>query len=279
MSIKTVTTIITDTDRAIPQIDAVAGVARALDAHLHILALAIGIDQLGMVQTALDAVPVGAGIEDTIKKAGELAEIARDHLANSDIRWHAEPLGVGAAGSTGQIVKHTRFSDLVVQQRLSGPAAKDRTRALAESVLFDAGAPLLLLPEGGSMDAPPRKILVSWDESATALRAVRQALPLLTGASGVHVVLVDPPKDAPDRSDPGGAFAQYLSRQGIRAEVSVCNQTDESIAATLERRAKELGCDMIVMGAYGHSRLREAIFGGTTRSLIDSAECAVFMAH
>ncbi len=279
MSIQTVTTILTDQEQAATQIDAAAGVARALDAHLHVLAMSIGIDQLGMVQTALDAVPTGAGLEDSIERARALGELAAKHLAKEDIRWNVDPLGVSAATSNSEIVRHTRFSDLVIQQRLSGPAYQDRTRALAEAVLFDAGAPVLLLPDGEFMKATPSKILVSWDESAASLRAARHALPLLSKASQVHVVLVDPPKDAPDRSDPGGAFAQYLSRQGIKCELSVCNRTDASIAATLERRAEELGCDMIVMGAYGHSRLRQAIFGGTTRSMISDAKVPVFMAH
>ena len=279
MSIQTVTTILTDKDQAQVQLVAAAGVARALDAHLQVLALAIGLDNPAMVQTALDAIPVGINLEDSIAQAAELETLATAQLAAEDIRWHVEPLAVSGATSGAEITRHTKFSDLVVQYRKSGPAAAERTRTLAESVLFDADVPLLLMPGGAQMTAPPDRILVSWDESATALRAARQAMPLLKRASQVHVVLVDPPKDAPDRSDPGGAFAQYLSRQGIRCELSVCNQSEEGIAATLERRAVELGCGLIVMGAYGHSRLREAIFGGTTRSVLSQGEIPVFMAH
>lgn len=279
MSIQTVTTILTDQEQVAAQIDAAAGVARALDAHLNVLALAISIDQLGMVQTALDAVPAGMTLEDSIERARTLGDLAASHLKKEGIRWSVDPLGVTAATSSSAIVRHTRFSDLVVQPRLAGPAFQERTRTLAEAVLFDAGAPLLLLPEGDLLSAPPTKIMVSWDESAASLRAARQAMPLLSMATSVHVVLVDPPKDAPDRSDPGGAFAQYLARHGIKCELSVCNRTDATIAGTLERRAEELGCELIVMGAYGHSRLRQAIFGGTTRSMISDAKIPVFMAH
>ncbi|MGC1506247.1 MAG: universal stress protein [Sulfitobacter sp.] len=279
MSIQTVTAILYDIDQASEQLDAAVAAARALDAHLHVIALATGLDQTAITGAALDPVPAGLGVEDARERAKALGDFASAQLASEDIRWHVEQVIGSGSSSATEIARHTRFSDLVVQHRLSGSANQERTRRLAETVLFDAGVPLLLLPENLQMVAPPSKVLVSWDESATALRAVRQALPLLAKASYVHVVMVDPPKDAPDRSDPGGAFAQYLSRQGIKCELSVCNQSDGSVAATLERRADELGCGMIVMGAYGHSRLREAIFGGTTRSILTDATVPVFMAH
>lgn len=276
MSIQTVTTILTESDQAASQLQAAIGTARALDAHLHVLALATGFDQMAMMGAALDPVPVRLGVEDSIARAKALGDLANARLKDEDIRWNVETVvGTGASDAT-EIIRHTRFSDLVVQHRSETHGG---TSQLAEAVLFDAGVPLLLLPQDMQMAAPPDKILVSWDESPTALRAVRQALPLLAKASYVHVVMVDPPKDAPDRSDPGGAFAQYLSRQGIKCELSVCNQIGGSIASTLDRRATELDCGMIVMGAYGHSRLRQAIFGGTTRSILSDATLPVFMAH
>ncbi|MFK7835001.1 MAG: universal stress protein [Sulfitobacter sp.] len=279
MAIQTVTTILTSTEQIDTQLIAAIGVARAMDAHLHVLSLGIGLDQTGLVQTALDVMPTGTGFEDSAEQARLLGEAAAAHLDKEDIRWHVEPVAMPAANSTEEIVRHTRFSDLVVQQRSSGREHVEQTRMLAETVLFDADCALMLLPEEAEMTAPPRNILISWDESATALRAVKQALPLIGKDAYVHVVLVDPPKDAPDRSDPGGAFAQFLARHGIRCEVSVCNRTDDSVAATLERRAEELGCEMLVMGAYGHSRLRQAIFGGVTRDIIRGARLPVFMAH
>ena len=279
MSIQTVTTILTDVDQAREQLEAAIAAARALDAHLHVLALASGLDQIAMMGAGLDPVPVSLGVEDSLARAEALADLASAELEGEDIRWHVEKVIGSGAGNATEIARHTRFSDLVVQHRLGGSANQETTRRLAETVLFEAGVPLLLLPEDQQLAAPPSKVMVSWDESATALRAVRQAIPLLAKASYVHIVMVDPPKDAPDRSDPGGALAQYLARQGIKCELSVCNQNDGSVAATLERRATELDCGMIVMGAYGHSRLREAIFGGTTRSILSEATVPVFMTH
>jgi nucleotide-binding universal stress UspA family protein len=105
------------------------------------------------------------------------------------------------------------------------------------------------------------------------------ALPLLRRASSVYVAIVDPAKDSPDRSDPGGAFAQFLARHDVKCEVMVLSRTDDTVSQTIERRAQELGCDLVVMGAYGHSRLRQALFGGTTRHMLESAILPVFLAH
>jgi nucleotide-binding universal stress UspA family protein len=145
--------------------------------------------------------------------------------------------------------------------------------------LFDGDCPLLLLPEHYEMQAPARRIFLAWDDSSTALRAARLALPLLKQASSVYLAIVDPGKDSPDRSDPGGAFAQFLARHGVKCEVMVLARTDDSISRTLERRAQELGCDLMVMGAYGHSRLRQVLFGGTTRQMLENAALPVFLAH
>jgi nucleotide-binding universal stress UspA family protein len=279
MSIQTVTTILTSEDQMQTQLIAATEFARAVDAHLQVLALAVGMDQSGIASSALDAIPAGIGMEDSVARAKALGAAATAHLAKEDIRWNVEPFASPAGIVSGEIARHIRFSDLVVLERGAKNTAYVQMKTLAETVLFDADCPVLLLPEDYQMAAPPQSVMIAWDESAAGLRAARLALPLLTQARAVHVVLIDPPKDAPDRSDPGGAFAQFLSRQGIKCEVSVCNRTDHSIAGTLKRRATELDCDLLVMGAYGHSRLRQAVFGGTTRDMMEDADVPVFMAH
>lgn len=279
MSIQTVTTIITDRDHVTLQLQAAAGFARAMDAHLHALVLVAGLDRAGIAHSAMDAFPVTVPEVESAKMVESLRDAVSDQLGREDVRWHVDALATAELGSVVEIVRHTKFSDLVVQQRTADETHPEAARLLAETVLFDADTPLLLLPEDSVLDAPPRKVMIAWDESAAALRATRAALPLLSEGAYVHVVLVDPPKDSPDRSDPGGAFAQFLARHGVKCEVSVCNRTDDSISATLERRALELGCDMLLMGAYGHSRLRQAIFGGTTRRILTQARVPVFMAH
>ena len=93
------------------------------------------------------------------------------------------------------------------------------------------------------------------------------------------MTVVDPPSRGPERSDPGGLLCQFLVRHGVKAQVSVLAKTMPKISDVLARHALEQGCDMMVMGAYGHSRLREAVLGGATRAVLESSAIPVLMAH
>ena len=111
------------------------------------------------------------------------------------------------------------------------------------------------------------------------MAAVRRAMPLLTAAETVNIAVIDPPKHGPERSDPGGMLCQMLVRHGARAEVSVLAKTLPRISDILGRHVRDMDADMLVMGAYGHSRFREAILGGATRNMLEQAEVPVLMAH
>ena len=121
--------------------------------------------------------------------------------------------------------------------------------------------------------------MVAWNESDEALSAVRKALPLLQSADIVSIAIVDPPAHSPERSDPGGAICELLSRHGVHANVVVLSRTMPRISDVLSRFAHENAEDLIVMGAYGHTRFREALLGGATRDMLDGAEQPVLMAR
>ena len=278
MSIQTLTTILTHQSSADEQLDAAIAFARTCDAHLQVLTLGIGFAQAGVMFGAIDAVPASIGLDDAQDRADALANHATARLMREDIRWDVDPVACFTSGMAFDIIRHIRFSDLVVQVRPSGEEARYSSR-VAETILFDADAPLLMLPSDVAVTAPANSIMVAWDESPTALRATRLAMPFLQKAARVYVALVDPSKDAPDRSDPGGAFAQFLARHDVKCEVAVMTRTESTIAETLGQRAQEMGCDMIVMGAYGHSRLREVLFGGTTRTMLEKAGLPILFAH
>ena len=111
------------------------------------------------------------------------------------------------------------------------------------------------------------------------MAAVRRALPLLQAADAVEITVVDPSPSGPERSDPGGALCQMLTRHGVKAEIAVLARTMPQISDILNRRATEIGADMVVMGAYGHSRFRQAILGGATRNMLEKAKVPVLMAR
>ena len=109
--------------------------------------------------------------------------------------------------------------------------------------------------------------------------AVRAAMPFLQAADSVRVVVIDPPTHGPNRSDPGGLLSQFLSRHGVRVEIDVLSKTLPRVSDVLMRHVKDTEADMVVMGAYGHSRFREAILGGATRNMLEQADIPVLMAH
>jgi nucleotide-binding universal stress UspA family protein len=120
---------------------------------------------------------------------------------------------------------------------------------------------------------------VAWNQSNEALTAVRHALPVLHKADQVAVVIVDPPVHGSERSDPGGMLTQWLARHGVHAEVVVLAKTLPRVSDVLMRYMTDSDSDLLVMGAYGHSRLREAILGGATRNMLENADFPVFLAH
>ena len=123
------------------------------------------------------------------------------------------------------------------------------------------------------------RVIVAWNGSSEALSAVRAALPALIAAESVNIVVIDPPQHGPDRSDPGGALAQMLVRHGVNTEISILAKTMPRVSDLLLRHARDMDADMLVMGAYGHSRFREAILGGATRNMLENAKIPVLMAH
>jgi len=145
--------------------------------------------------------------------------------------------------------------------------------------LFEGRSPALVVPEEGKAITTPGRIVIGWNESSEAMNAVRVALPLLKQAKFVNITVIDPPVHSPNRSDPGGLLSQFLSRHGVSAEISVLSKTLPRVSDVLQRHVSDIEADMIVMGAYGHSRLREAIFGGATRDMMAEAKVPLFLAH
>jgi len=172
-----------------------------------------------------------------------------------------------------------RFSDLVVQPRPYGDSHGIEDEAIVEAALFDGHAPVLVVPDTPLSPDLGRRIVLAWNQSDEALTAARAALPMLVRADAVNIAIIDPPDHGPERSDPGGAMSQFLSRHGTRTEVSVLARTMPRISDVLLRHCGDQNADLLVMGAYGHSRFREAILGGATRNMLEQTTLPVLLAH
>ncbi|MEY8839182.1 universal stress protein [Cribrihabitans sp. XS_ASV171] len=279
MSYKSLLTVITDPKVSEPALAQMTELADLLDAHAEALCLGVDRSQTGYYYAGANAMILQETLSRANAEAEEVLTFAKNYLGKTGVRWSAES-GVAQIADLGRHVAHrARFSDLVILPR---PYGKDRgaeAEPIVEAALFEGHAPVLVVPDEGSPIRKPKTVLVAWNESVEAMRAIRLALPVLKSADCVRIVVIDPPQHGPDRSDPGGLLSQMLSRHGVRCEIDVLSKTLSRISDILNRHATDTEAEMLVMGAYGHSRFREAILGGATRNMLEQATVPVFMAH
>lgn len=177
-----------------------------------------------------------------------------------------------------EIVAHARCADLVVMSR--GHAPSRLRREILEKTLFDAGRPLLLLPHGWRGSRIGERVLIGWNASREAARAVSDALPILKRAAQVVVATVDArPSPSGHGEAPGRELAAYLARHGVSVDVRNLDGMGRSDANVLMSAAMDMSADLAVMGAWGRSRAEERMFGGVTRELLDEAHMPLLLSH
>ena len=282
MAYKSLLTICTDPVRAPQTFATAASLAIAHDGHLDVLALGIDRAQIGYSYVGASAIVLQAAQDNAVAavKTVEEAVRAAAGAAGPTLRWSSEGAIAMIGGLSDLVALRSRFSDLVVLAKPYGEKHGDEEEAILESAMFEGQAPVLVLPDA-ALDASKigKRIVVAWNQSREALIAVNRALPFLKAADQVWITVIDPPRHGAERSDPGGALCQMLVRHGVKAEVSVLARTMPRVSDVLARHIRDRDADMLVMGAYGQSRFREAILGGATRNMLEAAEVPVVMAH
>lgn len=228
----------------------------------------------GMPPVIPPAVPpeILAAHERRTEAQGEAARLAFEAAAaaagcRSDWLELASDMGDG-------VVELTRRTDLTVLPPGRLPTVGP-TGAAAADLALAGGGPALILPDRVAEPAPGRRIVVAWNGSREAARAVRDAWPFLSTAESVHVVVVAPAgADGPD-----SRLQRYFEEHGCTAEVVVVREADAVAAEVLRRQVEALDADLIVMGLYGHSRLRETVLGGVSRGLMGDPPVPMFVSH
>jgi len=181
----------------------------------------------------------------------------------------------------GDIVRvaseHARYADLTVlpQGMDLGFASADLAR-LPEEMALGVGRPVLVIPRYGSFPKVGGRVLVAWNGTREATRAVHDALPLLRRAEQVTVLSIDP--DGEGRL-PGADVSLHLTRHGVTVQAATITGADVAVGDILLSYAADHDIDLIVMGAYGHSRLREMVLGGATRTVLRHMTAPVLMSH
>ncbi len=279
MEYRTITTLVMQMDMLDHTLESASAVARSAGAHLDVICL-------GLDQTRPDFYYAGASavmMQDNLAQARERAEAleqaVRKRFAGATFNWSVSAITSQMATLNALVAYRTRFADLVVLPR---PYAENRGHeheAVLEAALFNGEVPVLVVPDGKEVPPQMENVVIAWNDSSEALRACRAAMPFLKAAQDVCITIIDPPAHGPDRSDPGGGLSQWLARHDVRSEISVLARTMPRVSDILNRQVIDKGAQMIVMGAYGHSRFREAIMGGATRHMLEVAEVPVLMMH
>lgn len=279
MSYKTVLVHVDDGARRQRHIAVAAAIALLDDGHL------VGVAPTGLTRLLYQNAMAGGLAPNLSRHLDSLRDRAARALAGFQAR--AAALGVHTvearmiddeAGPGVSLL--ARYADLVVIGQGAGGDP-------APYVVLNSARPVLIVPPGDDAGAPARRVLICWNASREAGRAVSAALPLLRRAGAVHVAVFDAARDAAAHGPrPGVAIADHLARHGVRSTVSVraCPRRGafrhpDDIGAALLAQAAELSSDLLVMGAYGHSRLRETILGGVTRTVLRDMTMPALMAH
>jgi nucleotide-binding universal stress UspA family protein len=213
-------------------------------------------------------------------KAGDTQDLLNAFTAaasRANIRAQSRASKVPADQIASVLAEHARFSDLTL---VPVKPHDSRTEHVIETLLFESGRPLLLCPEQLVDELRPEfeNVMIAWDHSGRAARAVGDALPLLQAAASVRVVTVaDDTTDAMVQS--GTALVDHLREHGVHASFETAKGNGSSIGKVLGSWANSHAIDAIVMGAYHHSRLNEIVWGGVTKTVIGQPPCWVMMSH
>ncbi len=210
------------------------------------------------------------------KKRIESAEAAlKGQLASAAIGYDVRSVQLNQVDAVDLAATQGRLHDLTI---IDSPMEYFvMGRALAEELLFHTGRPVIVVPAGVTA-FKAKRIVVAWDGTARASRALNDAMPFLTSAEYVELASVLKEKDL-SKLVPGAEAAPHLSRHGIDATVANVDATGGDAGKALRDRATLVGADMIVMGAFAHSRWRQMILGGVTDSMLNASAIPVFMSH
>jgi nucleotide-binding universal stress UspA family protein len=183
--------------------------------------------------------------------------------------------------ATTGVSMEARHADLTVISQIdpdeSLPALK---HDFAEYVVLHAGGPVLIVPYAGQFEMIGKRIMIAWNGSLEARRAISGAMPLLKQADEVQVMVFDGSRASTvPRGKPGADIAQLLARHSVRAEVASQTKGSIDIGNALLSQAADLNTDLLIMGCYGHSRLREVLLGGVTQTVLESMTIPVLMSH
>ena len=276
MSYKTIVVHLNDERRVKGLIDAAMVVGQKSDAHVIAVYVMPPIPTYG--PTAFGAGYIQAGLKtfrdeaDRVHKAFEEASRGRPIVPE----WRlVEP---GDRSVADCVVDHGRYADLIIVGQRDRSFDFSSVLDVPERIIVESGRPVLAVPNAGRFTSIGERITIAWTSRREATRAVFDALPLLQAASQVRIISVNP--NARSAGDlPGAEIATSLARHGVKCDIATAVSGEIGIGDVLLSGLSDDGADLLVMGAWGHSRMRELVFGGATRHILEHMTVPVLMSH
>jgi nucleotide-binding universal stress UspA family protein len=251
-------------------------VASAFQAHLTGVAFAHEPTVPGTVFAGGAAAVVAAYRAESQRTAKAAREAFEDIARRASVLAEGRIIGASLDNSAATFCRMARVYDLSI----IGQARPDQAvpeELIIEATLFQSGRPVLVVPYIQQAGLKLDRVMVCWDGSRNAARAIADAMPLLQRAGAINVVTVEPREHQHELA--GAEIAQHLARHKLKVELNPIVAKDIDVASTILSYAADSSTDLIVMGGYGHSRLREFVLGGATRGMLKSMTVPTLMSH
>lgn len=278
MGLKNILVHLDDSKSSKKRCEAALALAAAHDAHLTGLVAVTAPSLPGYIRANLPREAVEAQ-ESYLREVLENAGAAFEKAAKTwNVPHELRKLRAAESDIGEAIALHGRHADIIVMGQEDEEDGSTLSREVMEEVLLSAGRPLLLVPYIGASKPIGKRVLIAWDGGREAARALNDALPLLEGAEAVMLLIANP-KDSPNEREAGSDIALHLARHDVPVEVHKIHVSEVSIGDALLDQVADLGADLVVMGGYGHSRLRELVLGGVTRQMLQQMTVPVLMSH
>lgn len=280
MTLKTLLVHVDEKSACDKRLEAAIALATAFDAHLAALMLVAEPHVPPALGVHIPADLLASQREEAGKQAEAVLGRVRAHGDKAGLAIETRHEWVMIDDFASAFARQARHADLSIVGQVDPDEGNVDAELIAEAAFMQSGRPTLVVPFIGARTLPPARVLVAWDGSREAARAVGDAMPFLTRAESVTVLVVDPGSLKGRVGEQAGAdLATHLARHGIRAEVVTVASGGIGVGNVIIGQASDAGADLVVMGGYGHSRLRELILGGATQSVLDHMPVPVLLAH
>jgi nucleotide-binding universal stress UspA family protein len=289
MAFKDLLAVIDDEPASQARLEVAARLATTFDAHLTGLYAIAPLYLPAFVEAELPEDIHRARLERDEELVGNARQRFEATMTRQGLEGRCEWRGV-RGDPTEAAVRHGRYTDLVVVGQVPPHHDLDTRPAQPQTLVFECGTPLLVVPYAGTFPTLGHRILVGWNASRESARAVASAMPLLQRAHKVIVLTIDPrpgdPRPGDPRSgragpgdEPARDLARHLARHGCQVEAAQVATDAVDASDALLNMVTDESCDLLVLGAYGHSRLRELVLGGMTRTVLQHMTVPVLMSH